>query len=154
MLKQNAEFVAKKDIIKNSLDPAINEYLSFLDEKDRKELKEELYYNVEFKKEFGFHLSEFSKLFACLIYERDDIFAETCNELMNRGGGKNIHIRNMYDYYLNNVGDDLIPQVGENRATVILEQIKSFIEKASLYYDLQESLEPSTSETVVKKSKV
>lgn len=108
----------------------INEYLNSLDTEKRRELKEELNYNIEFKEEFSFLIYELLEMFTVLKDNKEERFKEMSLQFLKRKN-KNEHVIQMYRTHINEWKNNNCP---------IHFRISILIEKGELYNDLIENL--------------
>ncbi len=125
------------------LNSTISEYLSHVPQDERKELKEELTYNLKFKDEFETRLYELSMLFASLFTHNDELYNQLSRKFINREYTSNIHIIKMYNYYLNS--EDLFEHIAEiydlETSEHVANNIKSVMEKYRIKHELQIDLQ-------------
>ena len=149
-------------IDEKNLNDSIREYVSNLNEDDRKSLKDELYYNINFNNDFKLKLARVGMIFACLTNNNieDEVVKEVLNGISNEMIGepleKNQHILSMYEFYINNLSELLINELSfsEENAQLIIQEMSNVLKTPILFHQLNEGLQKNKIDKETDKIKI
>lgn len=131
---------------------AIKEYCDLLPDFERKELKDQLKYDLKFYDEFALKMFNLAQLLSVFTHENmiadESISNKIINDFINQGTIDNIYIINMYKFYFKNMEDSLFDQYGQEQGGIIIAKFRSVIEKTLLNSEISEEL-PTNKEKVI-----